>query len=551
MKKLLLFATVLLAMVGCKDDEVTPEEPKADKVEVLPTSKDFDNNGGSVSVMVTSTGEWTLSTKENATYDWVSTDKTKGADGDMIKFTVAANETTEARHAYYVFTSGKATAEFKITSFAGEVKAPSITIDEKEIVKDYNAGSFDVLVKFTEGVDYRDIQAVIPEETTWLKHKVTLEGDEEGQAKMRFEYEALAGLEGREASFTINYDEVSVPMTLTQTPMPVINAEPSMISIGLEGGTVSVKVSANVEYNVEVTEGSEWLTEHANADGTHSWKCATATSKRTATIKFTEAAPAEGAEPVVATVKVVQSNALITKVAKMDNLRAILGNDEGANKNVLKLGKQFTIEALVYPTSTRSVNAIVGLERRFLIRHSDLGKPGKWEVVYALNRESSGEKVEEKVQSVSYDLSLNKWNHLAVTVDGKDIKLYWLGVLTGRGTCNADMMDVDFTETYTANRQKQEFAIGYAYDNGRFFNGSISEVRIWNKALTQNDLKAKDHFYSVDPASEGLVAYWKINDGQGSVFKDYTANKNNLHVQEFRSPWQTANAVWEDVSLPE
>lgn len=552
MKKLLFFALALFALVGCKNDEVVPEEPKADKISVLPESKEFDNNGGNISVMVTSTGEWTLGTKDNATYDWISTDKTRGTDGDMIKFTVNANETEQTRFAYYVFTCGKATAEFKITSFAGEVQKPTITVDEKEITKDYNKGSFQVVVKYSEGVDYRDLKAVIPEDATWLKHAVTLEGTEAGTANMQFEYEALEGLDAREVSFTINYDAESIPMKMIQTPEYVIIPESSMYTLGLEGGTLSINVTSNVEYNAEViTDGESWLTDYALSDGVNSWKYSSYDGKREATIRFTEAAPAEGAEPIVAEVRVVQSNALITTVARMNNHRAIL-SPVAPNKDVFKLGKNMTMEILIRPdaNSFNSVGAILGLERRFLIRHSDGGNKGWWEVVYARNDKNSiGENEEVKVQGAL--LKANTWSHIAVTVGDGKISVYQDGDLKKTENLHYNMKDIDLSEKYTANKQTQEFAISYAYDNGRFFKGLVSEVRIWNRALTKEEINAKDHFYTVDPNSEGLVAYWKMNDGEGSIYKDYTSNGNNLGAQINNGVWSTANAAWETVSLPE
>lgn len=554
MKKLLFFALAVFALAGCKNDKVIPEEPKADKISVLPRSKEFDNNGGNISVMVTSTGGWTLGTKDNATYDWISTDKTKGADGDMIKFTVNANETEQTRFAYYIFTSGKATAEFKITSYAGEVQAPKITIDKKEIVKDYNKGSFQVIVKYSEGVDYHDLKAVIPENATWLKHAVTLEGAEAGTANMQFEYEALEGLDSREVSFTINYDAESIPVKMTQTPRYVIIPESPMYTLGLEGGTLSINVTSNVEYNAEViTDGESWLTDYALSDGVNSWKYSSYDGKREATIKFTQAAPAEGAEPIVAEVRVVQSNALITTVARMNNHRAVL-SPVAPHKDVFKLGKNMTMEILVKPdeNSFNSVSAILGIERRFLIRHSDSGNKGWWELVYARTSTNSiGENNEVKISGAL--LTAGKWTHIAVTVDGnsKKISLYQNGDFKTSQDFYYDMKDIDLSETYTANKQKQEFAIGYAYDNNRFFKGLVSEVRIWNRALTKEEINAKDHFYKVDPTSQGLVAYWKMNDGEGSLFKDYTSNGNNLGAQIYHGIWGTANISWEKVSLPE
>ena len=55
----------------------------------------------------------------------------------------------------------------------------------------------------------------------------------------------------------------------------------------------------------------------------------------------------------------------------------------------------------------------------------------------------------------------------------------------------------------------------------------ICECRIWNRVLTAEEIQAKNHFYYVDPKSEGLVAYWKFDEGQGVSITDY-ANENNL-----------------------
>lgn len=565
MKKLFLLATAMLALAGCNEDEVAKpeEETKVDEISVLPGAKEFDNNGGTVSVMVTSTGEWTLGTKDNATYDWVSTDKTAGDDGDMIKFTVSPNETEEARYAYYVFTSGKATAEFKITSFAGEILKPAITVDETEIVKDYNAGTFRLKVKYSEGVNYRDIKAVIPEETTWLKYQATLDGDEEGEAELAFAYEALEGLESRSVEFNVNYNAenpVNIPVKMTQMPEPVISPELTVYNIGLAGGTLSVKVAASVAYNVEIIADGDntWLTEYnLSEDGTNSWKCLPADSRREATIRFTESAPAEGTEALEAEVKVVQVDALITTVANMKNYRAVFASKTEGDKTVLNasLGNKLTVEFLVKPeASYNHVNAMFGIENRFMIRHSDIGKQGIWEVVY-VKKDTQGaqkEHVEVTPKPTGKELTPGKWTHLAVTMDGTDIKLYQDGEVVDSKELDSNMKSVNFTEEFSGtNSQPQQFAIGYAYDNSRFFDGQMSEVRIWNRALSADEIKAPDHFYKVDPNANGLVAYWKMNDAEGSIFKDYTKYGNDLQAQTFTGSWTKTDITWEGVSLPE
>ena len=47
------------------------------------------------------------------------------------------------------------------------------------------------------------------------------------------------------------------------------------------------------------------------------------------------------------------------------------------------------------------------------------------------------------------------------------------------------------------------------------------------KVLTPEQINEKDHFYAVDPSSEGLIAYWKFDEGVGGAIKDYTQNGND------------------------
>ena len=62
-----------------------------------------------------------------------------------------------------------------------------------------------------------------------------------------------------------------------------------------------------------------------------------------------------------------------------------------------------------------------------------------------------------------------------------------------------------------------------------------------DNVLSEEEINAKDHAYEVDPNSEGLVAYWKLNDGLDEI-KDYSVNGNNA------TPSSTL--TWVDVALP-
>lgn len=56
------------------------------------------------------------------------------------------------------------------------------------------------------------------------------------------------------------------------------------------------------------------------------------------------------------------------------------------------------------------------------------------------------------------------------------------------------------------NGKPRCFWIGYSYNNERWLDADIAEVRIWNRVLSEEEINAKDHAYEVDPNSEGLVA---------------------------------------------
>ena len=48
--------------------------------------------------------------------------------------------------------------------------------------------------------------------------------------------------------------------------------------------------------------------------------------------------------------------------------------------------------------------------------------------------------------------------------------------------------------------------------------------------------------YEVDPASEGLVAYWKFNEGAGNVITDQTGHGNDITG--------SGDPTWVQVEIP-
>jgi len=69
-------------------------------------------------------------------------------------------------------------------------------------------------------------------------------------------------------------------------------------------------------------------------------------------------------------------------------------------------------------------------------------------------------------------------------------------------------------------------SIGKYYSSDiRYFNGSMDEVRIYNRALYPEEVK--DHYNGIFTDNSGLVGYWNFNEGTGETANDSSGNGNN------------------------
>jgi len=222
---------------------------------------------------------------------------------------------------------------------------------------------------------------------------------------------------------------------------------------------------------------------------------------------------------------VIRSAALINTVA---NIRDNKLKPSFANASALNNLRQVTVEALVRVDKFgKLISTIMGIENEFLIRIGDSGVPDN-QIQLAT---SSG-----NVTDINWTIETGKWTHVALTFDSSSgaTDVYINGVKKG-ATKTSNYRDA-------VNWGKANFWIGYSYSDDRFLDGDICECRIWNRVLTADEINAKDHFYVVNPDADGLIAYWKFNEGQGLVVNDYTGNKNNAIAAKA--------LTWKAIELP-
>lgn len=112
----------------------------------------------------------------------------------------------------------------------------------------------------------------------------------------------------------------------------------------------------------------------------------------------------------------------------------------------------------------------------------------------------------------------NKWYHIAVTYDGTTITLYVDGV-----------KDID-TDNLKGKRLTLSGEIGLTNSGSAWFVNScmMQEVRFWNVCRTQQEVA--NNQYTVNQQSNGLIMYWKMNEGEGSTLHNSVEGAPDLII---------------------
>lgn len=193
-----------------------------------------------------------------------------------------------------------------------------------------------------------------------------------------------------------------------------------------------------------------------------------------------------------------------------------------------------TMEVLFKATSfPNTLNTLMGIESNYLLRLGDAGVPSN-----QLQVATSG----GNCTNTDLQLESDKWYHVAVTFNRGAIKVYVNGVEKLSDSVSKTSVNLGAKHTNEEDGSRC-FWIGYAYSSDRYFDGVVSEARIWNRVLTAEEIQSANHFYTIEPDSEGLIAYWKFNEGSGTVVKDYSVSGYDLTIEN--------EPKWVSVSLPQ
>ena len=230
---------------------------------------------------------------------------------------------------------------------------------------------------------------------------------------------------------------------------------------------------------------------------------------------------------------VFKGAALINVVCNFTENRA--GAKEWKTPDKFKNMSKFTAEVLVRQNQAgRLISTLMGTEGGYLLRIGDAGVPDtQLQIACSSNQTNS-----------NMTFTLGKWTHVACVFDSGYTTVYFDGkkvldrAAAGRSSVTWGAYGNDKGEA-----SGRYFWLSYSYAGDRYLDGEMSEVRIWDHCLTEEEINAETHFYTVEPDSEGLIAYWKLDDGSGTLLKDSSPNGNDLTLEN--------PTTWPKVSLPE
>lgn len=241
---------------------------------------------------------------------------------------------------------------------------------------------------------------------------------------------------------------------------------------------------------------------------------------------------------------VFKGAALINVVA---NISKIYFPVEWANPESVKSLPIITVEALLRSADWRGgregdvLNSVFGVEGKFLVRAGDAGwQPNEIQVAF------DGGKFPQST-GIAPLLPMGEWIHIAVVYDTHQQKCEYYQ--NGKKVAEESGLNLK-----NVNLQKDCF-VGKSWDNNRWLAGDISELRVWNKRRTAEEIKGNIYFLDTtqEGATDGLLAYWKFNEGMSGTIKDYSGNGNSLKAKTVNDKDKEVDAepTWVPVSLPE
>lgn len=203
---------------------------------------------------------------------------------------------------------------------------------------------------------------------------------------------------------------------------------------------------------------------------------------------------------------------------------------EVADQNAIDLSGTLTIEAWIYPAGAGSDaiqgGIIVNKESSYEIARFADGT-----IQYAFSANGAG--TDWSWTNTAITAPLNQWTHIALVKSGTAITLY----------INAISVFTNNAAPATLTANTQALRVAGRTTGPHHFNGYIDQLRIWNTARTQSEIRKYLFDQNLARGTSGLVAYYKLNEGSGTTSANYGNTYSGLNATLTNGPvWVSSPA---------
>ncbi|MBQ5985037.1 MAG: Omp28-related outer membrane protein [Bacteroidales bacterium] len=211
----------------------------------------FPSSGGSATVAIKATGNWEASIS-GAPVDWCTFSPSSGASVDtQFKVNVSANDSYMDRNCSITLVCG----ENRRTVVVTQKQKDAILVTPAKVEIPAEGSTLEVEVRHNTEFSY----AVSKSATEWI---VPVETRGMTTDKIRFEVRMNPDSEPRQGDISFMSGAVGETVHVYQEGLaPCIILTQKEFSVGADGGTVTVELKSNVDFECKVTEGSSWLKE--------------------------------------------------------------------------------------------------------------------------------------------------------------------------------------------------------------------------------------------------------------------------------------------------
>lgn len=210
-------------------------------------------------------------------------------------------------------------------------------------------------------------------------------------------------------------------------------------------------------------------------------------------------------------------------------------NDRVITQFVVPTTNTLTIEALIYPRATiynriisNYTGATIGNYIVDTYNSSFNNGRGLRFVVY------SPSLAQFSVENV---LTLNEWNHIAITFNNGLVKLYVNGIEVGSSTFPFSSIPTNTSSNFMC------FGEDYGVGTAEYFNGKMDEVRVWNVARTSTEIiENQDNCFTGNES--GLIAYFDFENSTTTNFNDLVSGNNaSMLNMDAATDWVTSGST--------